>query len=447
MLIAWSVIGVSANAMGAFAPSWGITVPVLAAAGMLHCTIGFWHDGGRRITVPGIYFFAAGLFIYFPALSLAFHEANFRHGPAATMTALNICYFAQLLMYSLWWEPRDDATDELVQASTSSRTAAWGTWWGVTLVTLGTISSRIGGDQSAFVLANGAAFSGVVLLSVSQFGGAKRTSALGYAAVAGSFFAYVAFVFTGFGRLQIGALGLAIAVPLAPHWRGRRLKAAVLLAIAPTIAYLAASRAAFTGSLNPNQAANITGLESVISPYERFAELLYMASQGNISYNYGQSFLASLVSMVPRQLWSGKPVGFGADLATLFDPELAGTGQSEAALLFGEWLFAFGVLGLVAMVPLTGYVLKRLDHVLLLSQSRGLNDRRDLLAVTASVVLCSNVVDLLWGGTFTYVSRVGPRLIVILALFMLTVWREPRPHEKTRHIASSWQDEEKVTQS
>jgi len=71
MLIAWSVIGVSANAMGAFAPSWGITVPVLAAAGMLHCTIGFWHDGGRRITVPGIYFFAAGLFIYFPALSLS----------------------------------------------------------------------------------------------------------------------------------------------------------------------------------------------------------------------------------------------------------------------------------------------------------------------------------------------------------------------------------------
>lgn len=447
MLIAWSVIGVSANALGAFAPSLGGAAPALAAAGLLHCTIGFWHDGGRRITVPGIYFFAAGLFIYFPALSLAFHEASFRHGPAATVTALNVCYFAQVLMYSVAWEPREGATDELVQVSTSSRTASWGTWWSVALVTLGTIASAFGTMKSlggtgegVFNLANGAAFSGVVLLSVSLFGGARRVSPLGYAAVAASFFAYVTFVFTGFGRLQIGALGLAIAVILAPHWRGRRLKAAVLLAIAPTLAYLALSRVEFTGGLNPNQAADVTGLESVISPFERFAELLHMASQGSISYTYGQSFFASLVALVPRSLWPGKPVGFGAELATLFDPWLVGVGHSELALLFGEWLFAFGPLGLVAMVPVTGYVLKKLDRVLLLAQSRGLNDRRDLLAVSTGVVLCSSVVDLLWGGTFTYVARVGPRLVVILALFMLTVWKEPRLHKRTSHVAASWQD-------
>lgn len=53
-----------------------------------------------------------------------------------------------------------------------------------------------------------------------------------------------------------------------------------------------------------------------------------------------------------------------------------------------------------------------------------------VLVLTMITILGASIVDLLWGGTFTYVSRVGPRLIIIGALMAAFGWSLPKadPH-------------------
>ena len=187
--------------------------------------------------------------------------------------------------------------------------------------------------------------------------------------------------------------------------------------------YLAESRVQFTASLNPDQSPNVTGLESIVSPLAQFANLISLEIDGLLSHSYGGTFFSSAVAMVPRQIWPDKPVGFGAVLGHLFRPELDGSGYSDAALFHGEWIFNFGFVGLVAMVPVVAYLVNWLDRAMISAQSVEVAERRDLLAIAVVTIMGASIVDLLWGGSFTYVERVAPRLLGILLIFLLFAWR------------------------
>lgn len=414
----WAAAGASVQLLAGAGAAPADTQLWLSSLGLLHSAMGFWSDGRQRITAPGIYFFAAGLFIYFPGIYLIGHDP-ISHGAVSVLPALTFCYFAQLFMYYVVWRPRDAGVPDARVCAEGSVTA-WGMWVGLLVAGAGIALSVAGFGNEALV--NGTAFSGVVLMAVSLLRREKKLSTLGYLLIGAAFVAYLQYVFSGFGRLQLGALALCVVMTAAHRWRGRAVKVALLVGIGPGLMYLAQSRVAFTATLNPAQRQSVNGLESVLSPLVRFAQLWELDAAGQLAHTWGASFFSSLVVLVPRQLWPDKPIGFGAELAHLFRPDLDGTGYSEAALLHGEVLCAFGVFGLVAMVPVFAWFVGWLDRRMVAAFSIELHDRWDLFLVVAVTVAGASIVDLFWGGTFTYMSRVAPRLLVLFVVFLAFGW-------------------------
>lgn len=415
--VAWIVVGALANV-----PMGGLDGKsaqlFVGIAGLAHAINSYWRDGGQRISAPGMYMIASGLFIFFPAIYLYFDDPII-HGPVNFIAAVNVAYWSQLLMYFLFWQPRPLRDETVVPIGKASITT-WGTWVGLGLVVAGVVLVRTPLSQYGFD--DGAAFSGITLLAAASLRRPRRVNLAAYGLIALSFVIYMEFVFAGFGRLQIGALGIAIAATAAHRWKGRSVKLALLVSFPPVLLYLAAARVKFSGSLNPNQSANVTGLESAIGPFVRFAELMHLESVGEITHTWFHTFFAAAVALVPRQIWPTKPVGFGAELADFFRPDLIGRGHSEAALFHGEWIFSFGFPGLVLMVGITGLLVRWLDNFAQRAGTIPGMTRLDLLKIAALLILAASLTDLIWGGAFTYVSRVGPRLICLVVAFLALGW-------------------------
>jgi hypothetical protein len=414
-LLAWLSVGLSIHLMSGYGVSRDVVQLLLGAAGLAHCAVGFWTDGRQRITAPNIYLFASALFIFFPGIYLVGNDP-ISFGQAQVVPALFLCYFSQVLMYHLFWCSMSQSMSVAEPPPANDRVTSWGMWAGFALIVTVVALRQVGIPDSPLV--NGAAFSGVALLAAASLRRTRRIGLASYALIGLGFFAYMEFVFSGFGRLELGAMALCVAIATAHRWRGRLVKAVILAATAPGVMYFAASRVAFTAALNPAQSASVSGLESVVSPLVRFAQLIELERAGELQHTYLNSVYATVVFWVPRRLWPGKPEGFGAELAHFFRPELDGRGHSELALFHGEWLFAAGLIGLALMVPVVGLLVRWMDVILQKASDLAIRERADLLKVVAIIIASASIVDLVWGGTFTYMARVGSRLLILLALYV-----------------------------
>lgn len=414
--IAWTAAGVLIHLMAGYGLPGDIVQLLLGSVGLAHSAVGFWSNGRRRITAANIYLFSTGLFVFFPAIYLVGNDP-ISFGQAAIVPAVSVAYFVQIVLYHFFWETQDEGAVVAAQPDADSRVNSWGVWTGLAMVVAG-VALRLPGAPDSPLL-NATVFSGVALLSVASL---RRTGRVGpgwYLLIVLALLAYAEYAFTGFGRLQLGALAFCVAIAAAHRWPGRSVKVAVLAATVPTLMYFAASRVAFTAALNPAQPASVNGLESVVSPLVRFAQLIEVAQAEELQYTYFNSIFATATFWVPRGLWADKPIGFGAELAHFFRPELDGTGHSELALFYGEWLFAFGLASLVMMVPAIGLLVRWMDRILQKAGEMAIYDRVDLLKVVAIIIACASLADLVWGGTFTFGVRVGTRLGVLFALYVI----------------------------
>ena len=414
--IAWAAVGLLIHLMDGFGLPGDIVQLLLGSAGLAHSVIGFWSNGRGRITAPNLYLFSTGLFVFFPAIYLIGNDP-ISFGQANIVPAVSVAYFAQIVLYHFFWSARHEAVVSVAGPPTDSRVLSWGTWMGLAMVVAG-VALRLAGAAD-WALLNAAVFSGIALLSVASLRKAGRVSPMWYVVIALAFVAYAEYAFTGFGRLQLGALGLCVAIAAAHRWPGRSVKLAMVAATVPALMYFAATRAAFTATLNPAQLSSVSGLESVVSPLVRFAQLLELARAEELQYTYFNSLYATATFWVPRGLWADKPIGLGAELAHFFRPELEGAGHSELALFYGEWLFAFGLIGVVMMVPAIGLLVRWMDRILQRAGEMVIRDRVDLLKVVAITIACASLADLVWGGTFTFGVRVGMRLVVLFALYAI----------------------------
>jgi hypothetical protein len=295
---------------------------------------------------------------------------------------------------------------------------SWGIVTGTLMLAAGLAAARSGLVLGGMVDAS--VFAGAVLLTLSVF---RRTgggwSVVGLAIAGAVFFLYAVYIFRGFGRLTLGALGFALALAAAQRLRAGWIKFGVLASTGPVLIVLSQLRVEFTASLNPNQGSDVTGFESLAGPLLRFSQLIDLIQGGVLHLRFGETFLSSAVALFPRALWPNKPVGLGAELAAIFRPELAGTGHSELALFHGEWLFNFGIIGLAVMIPVFGLSVAALNRWLVQTSYRPLASRANLIGLAAAIVTASGLPDLLWGGTDTYVARAGERLVVLLIIFLL----------------------------
>jgi hypothetical protein len=208
----------------------------------------------------------------------------------------------------------------------------------------------------------------------------------------------------GSGRLYLASLGLCLAVPAAARYARRAVKVALLALVPVALAGLADARRAAVGSTE-------TGLESVVRPMWSLARVFDAYQAGEFRPVHGWTFLSLPSMAVPGWLWEHKPVAFGYQIAIVTNPENYGTGYSDAATVYGEWVYNFGLLGLLLMIPVVGYAVRRLD--------KGLAEVRQPLYLAGATLLACGVPDFVWNGLHSYGARTLLRLPVIVVLAVL----------------------------
>lgn len=422
-LFVWLAAGVVLLFLGyAFGmPSESLLLAVSVMGGAQ--TLGaFWRHGEYFISAPGVFMLGLATFVYFPGIYLSFIRADFAD-IASLPVAVFAVFFSQILIYYMSWKSAAADRTDLPTPVIAPEVHRWAFNLGVALVLLGFALQQLFGLDSS-TLAGAAAFAGTVMVVVSVLQASDRLSFSRLALAGAAFALYGATMFSGGGRLILGGLAIAVAVAAARRHGGRMLKLGVLIAVPTGLVVLAAGRAAAVAA---SRGMEESGLESVVWPLERFAQLISLANEGKLDYGLGSTFYTTAVLFVPRQVWPDKPIGFGAELTLIFRPEVAALGHSEAALMHGEWVFNFGIAGLILLLPIVAWFVNWIDRGLVASQRIAIDTRRQFLRRVAMILAAAGLLDLVWGGTFLYMSRTGLRMLILLAVLVVFAWKAKTP--------------------
>jgi hypothetical protein len=422
-LATWTGIGLTSVFFVPASGTWA-TVPIaewiIGFAAIGFGCWGFWRHGGRQITAAGLLCLSCAVMVGYTGI----YWANNLSGafPVSLYVATLLCYFSTLAMYALFWVGTEASFPQVELPVESEMQPFWAIRAGLVLVAAGiflAVTHAPGNPELA-----GVAFDGVLLLSLGLVSLPGRSPLRGLRApIAGvAFLLYYSLIFTGAGRLIVATLGLGIIAVLCRTYRGRFLKGMVLIAAPPALLYagLIRSKAPTSSAVAQN------GFDSIVTPLSFFGKLIALNTSGQLRLGHGSTFVATAVAFVPRSLWAGKPIGFGAVLTQIFQPALASSNQSLAGLAAGEWYFDFGLVGIVVMVMALGAFVALIDRKFLASLGRPLDARGPIIVRLCLIILVVGFPDLYWVGTFTYVARLLPRIAVVGILYALCVWKVPR---------------------
>lgn len=393
----------------------GPTAVTIALLGVVHSAVGFLKHGGTRITPPGVFLFGMLLFGYFPTLYYAWEEGDFIPVPyeirgLAAMLAL------QVVLYAAWSIPDRRVTSDFRQPAPTS---AWlpGVMLGIAALLAGSAINAFE-IEGVLPLAQPAGYAGVMLTAVSLVQRGRRIKPPVLLVIGALFAVFVASLFSGGGRLVLGSLALALTMAVGLAWRPSFVKPGILASLPPGLVLLARIRAVSVS--DPISGYQESGMESVVWPQRLFFRVLGDSGSGRFPLGYEETFLASALSWVPREAWAEKPVGFGTTLTELYRPQLLSAGHSEAALLYGEFVYSFSPWGLLIAAVAIGLAVYWLDGRIAEMHGRSATSTSTLIAQTIGLVLAAGLVDFVWVGSFSYVSRAGFTCVVLGALLVVS---------------------------
>ena len=240
---------------------------------------------------------------------------------------------------------------------------------------------------------------------------------------------WTSLVFSGGGRLTVAGLAVAVAMIWNVVRPSRWFKVALLLAVPVAMLLGGMNRAQLIeekyGVTDGTQLAK-QGMYSVYDPLDRFATVVQEPdhpSGEKIGPRYGATFLNALMMPIPRSMWEGKPIGFGAEVTALMAPSMVRLGQSFSTLAFGEWYANFGWFGVAAMPLAFGWVVALIDrrHAAIVNEEQTTIDSWWRMVVL--VCLVASMGDLYWGGTFTFFTRGGMAALVALMMWKFSTRR------------------------
>lgn len=414
-VVAWAALGVVALVLDDPVDHQASQV-CMASVALAFGVWGFWVHGRNRITAAGLYCLASGIFVGYAGLWWWDLDVPVTSDIFMSTT---VGFGVNLVMYAALWRPRDHPSGP--RAETGPDLVRWGVLCGAAVAVTGLAVGFVFPSSSNSLLPE-AVFAGLSLVVVSvALSGSTRVRLVRTAVVGGMALAvYYATTFSGYGRLILVSLALVPAVYLSGQFPVRTIKLGLLLAIAPALAILSTSREELGVA---KYGRPLSGLGSVVEPMRDFGRLVAIHDSGGFDFAHGDTFLATLVVVVPRTWWEDKPIGFGAVLTQIFAPELQAVGQSYAALNQSEWYFNFGWPGVLLMVPLIGWLIRGFDRALTRASGWQITSRMRLLGLTAALLIVADVPNLQWVGSFGYVSRTGLRLIILLLLVPLAIGR------------------------
>lgn len=433
---AWLLLGVASTMLSSPDVRVGHLYAQVAVSllSLLFGTWVFWCHGGGRITAAGVISLAFAAFVGYAGLWWA---QNLRVELSdGIYQATVISYLSHVLMWGLFWRSRDVAA---VRPSTGVGSA-----WALVVGFLGSVgAAAIALVRTPGALVVAVAFSSAMLVSAAV---ATRPTRSGHARLAHWIvlgvlvLAYTAAMFNGYGRLTVVALAFGPAIALSSRGRTRLVKGALILC-APLATLILNSLRSQAVHARYGTTLSADEPDSFVTPLQTFGRLIDSAPTYN--HAHGATLFADLTIFIPHNIWPSKPDGFGQVLTAMFEPGLLRFGQSMAALAGGEWFYDFGFAGVVGLVLVVGFGVRKTDDLLSWALSRGGESSRTVWWLAVALVLTAGLPDLAWNGLSTYLARTMLRLAVLIPLLALA----PRSQRASLRPGDSSPDDERTPQA
>lgn len=316
---------------------------MVAIVGLIAVSVTWILSGGPEVTPAGVLSIAIGVFGYFPVLYYSYMGGSHPMLPTATMYLLAVHMATTILMT---FAPPWPTTPMWSGRGIARPQGRWLLTYGVALLAGGAlVTAQFDLPSTALPAAVGFLGSTLVVYAATFTPDTLRKRSLVVAV--GSIAAYMYLLFETNGRLVIAGLVFTVLVLLSQRVSRSWMKAAVLAALVPALLLAARQR---SDVVEATRGVDESGLESVVWPMDRLAILLEVAKSGGLPPTWGDTFIPSAFFWVPRRLWPEKPAGFGSELVPVVRPGYTGSeGHSEAATVLGEWIWNFGISGLVVL--------------------------------------------------------------------------------------------------
>lgn len=233
---------------------------------------------------------------------------------------------------------------------------------------------------------------------------------------------YIFLQFEGFGRLILASYLFSIAVVVSWVRRSYLPKIATIVATVPGLVILIRDRVAYLESAQGRRITSDESASSVFGPFQSGAFILQASIDRVIKPTGGESLFTSLIFWVPRSLWPDKPVGFGRAIVSLTHPELlVSVVFSDAAPYLSEFVWDFGVGGLVLGLVVV-FIISRIDRYVervVLAADWSKSTRGTVLRFVCTASLVSMGLSYVWGGAFTFITRIATGIVILIMLFWL----------------------------
>ena len=377
----------------------------------------FLFSGGNHIDPLGVWGLAFAVFV--GGAGFLMPDAVFAANAGGLLPLSVALFFAQVVIVVVAWSAQGSRQFNFKSRATQLPLEQ-AFWVGVFTYLLGVALELVGDSDFALGLMLTAPL--LVAAGTKKAAGRKRAGAAVVLMLGG----YSFFFWNGFGRILLAQAILSVMIVIAADGKRNLTKVAVLIG--------ATGYVSSQGDLLRRFLVDVLGLsgrgvdrgaESVWSPLLRAGQILDLVERGIHDPTWFDTFTAALVSWIPRRFWQDKPYGWGRDLAEFFAPEYVQSGHSEAGLALGEFLWAFGLVGIAVYVLTISLVIRllQISFYRILSHS-GWGDSLSI-AYLITVLAAANLLSLFWTGTFTYIARL---LIMTAPLFALWLVLRVRQH-------------------
>lgn len=370
-----------------------------------------FRSGGELLTTVGLCGLASLLFVGVAVLVIPADNV-----PDAAMLA-RATYLAQLMVLGVVGIA---SAPKIVTASPEAHEPT--TFSSLTLLTVGILGFALGMSMSSVAAlhfyADALTWTSPLVATLGAASSAGRHRGLLMLVPAALFGWYIA-TWSGSGRLVIFslALGMLMVYQYRRLPRSRISKAMLVALLVPSLflaSLIETNRHEPGASLLhvPEGFVATDSLYSVWSPLYVFSWLLGQASDGLLEPHGFHTFFAALTVWIPRAFWEGKPSGWGRELAFLLNPQAAEmSNHSEAALAPAEFLWGYGLLGIVFGTLICGLLVRLVDGKLEASRCLFVPEGRAAFGVLPWVITASAILSLWWGGSFDFLSRVFMQLL------------------------------------
>lgn len=389
---------------------------VLATLSLLLGLWIFWNHGGSgQITAPGLFGITFAITVGFGGL---YWELQNDGGVEPARLGIAAGFWSVLSMYTLFWRRVREYNRINMDGS---HTALWLLQCGVVAVigvlAIRYLGSSLGGtgSRAGIIVQASLASAVILLLGLLNLRGSDGHWLLRFLSIGAVVLVFAQTAFTGYGRLLLVALGMLGLVAVGSA-AGRWTKIAVITSVPPGLSILVDLRE----DVVLVSGATLSGIGSIVNPLQTFDTLVAASNAGAFEHGHGDSFAASLLFWLPRSVWPARPSGFGTELTGMLSPELLSVGHSSSSLIFGEWFYNFGWLGLPLMCIIIGPAVRLLDasHARILARPASGPWGAGLVIVLLLAV--SGIVNLVWADSFTFFTRWLQQAGFCVFILMLT---------------------------